>query len=72
MVSALSHRTMTPVPASRRGHGWSTREARGRATRYREATHPARGWFRHRGLEWALPTVFDFQELMRHAGATDQ
>jgi hypothetical protein len=21
--------------------------------------------------EWALPTVFDFNELMRHVGATD-
>jgi hypothetical protein len=32
------------------GHGLTHREACGPVTRYRKATHPAREWFRHRGL----------------------
>ena len=109
MVSAHSHRTLTPVPASRgegqvhaadlqragvggaqldKEHGWVRAGARDLAGVHVVSVRPrrtpgtgtvsksdppgARVVSASRPEGWALPTVFDFNELMRHAGVTDQ
>jgi hypothetical protein len=57
---------------ARAGRGWPT--VRRAAGRLGIEMRPIRreGGFGIEAWEWALPTVFYFNELMRHAGVTDQ